>query len=84
MWTRFYDMCSGGDTKLAWRKVYIEASEEEARVIFENRLRRNPDQVTCCCCGPDYSVSEVEKPEKASPRDVLVIPASKFKPSDLI
>lgn len=58
MWTQFMDMHSGGGQKLDWAYIYIEASEEEAKVIFQNRFGRNPNRVTCTCCGSDYSISE--------------------------
>jgi hypothetical protein len=51
-------MHSGGDQKLDWGHIYIEAPEEEAMVIFYNRFGRNPHRVTCTCCGEDYSVTE--------------------------
>ena len=57
MWTRFMDMHSGGDLKEKWRYIYIEAPEEEAKVIFYNRFGHNPNRVTCTCCGKDYSIS---------------------------
>lgn len=61
MWTQFMDMHSGGGTKIKpYEYIYIEAPENEARVIFYNRFGRNPDQVTCTCCGSDYSLSEDE------------------------
>jgi len=59
MWTLFWDMHSGGGTKEEpYEKIYIEAPEQEARVIFYNRFGHNPDRITCTCCGEDYSVSE--------------------------
>ena len=58
MWTKFWDMHSGGGQKLDWAKIYIQAPEEEAVVIFSNRFGRDPENVTCNCCGEDYSVSE--------------------------
>lgn len=57
-WTRFHDMHSGGSQKLEWSRIYIEAPHAEARVVFFKRFGRNPDRVTCTCCGPDYSLSE--------------------------
>jgi hypothetical protein len=60
-WTRFMDMHSGGRTKIKnYNKIYIEAPEKEALVIFYNRFRRNPFNVTCDCCGGDYSISEAD------------------------
>jgi hypothetical protein len=43
-----------GDQPVAM--IYIEASEGEARAVFYNRFQRNPDRVTCTCCGSDYSL----------------------------
>ena len=56
MWTKFWDMHSGGGQKEEWAVIYIEAPEEEAIVIFYNRFGHNPDRVTCTCCGNDYSI----------------------------
>jgi len=57
MWTRFWDMHSGGGQKEKWSKIYIEAdSQEEAEVIFYNRFGHSPNRITCTCCGEDYSV----------------------------
>lgn len=60
MWTQFMDMHSGGEQKLAWAYIYIEAPRDEAELVFQNRFSRNPNRVTCTCCGPDYSISEEE------------------------
>ena len=57
-WTLFWDMHSGGGSKEEWSQIYIEAPEEEAKVIFYNRFGHNPERVTCTCCGDDYSISE--------------------------
>lgn len=57
-WTSFMDMHSGGDQKLNYGMIFIEAPEEEAKVIFQNRLGRDPENVTCDCCGEDYSTLE--------------------------
>lgn len=69
MWTRFMDMRSGGGQKLDWPYIYIEAPEAEARVIFYNRFGRNPDRVTCTCCGSDYSNTESDTLEQATAFD---------------
>lgn len=60
MWTQFWDMHSGGGLKEKWDKIYIEAPENEAKVIFYNRFGHNPERVTCTCCGEDYSISSNE------------------------
>lgn len=58
MWTLFWDMHSGGGTKEGkYEKIYIEADEKQAKVIFYNRFGHNPERVTCTCCGEDYSIS---------------------------
>lgn len=58
MWTQFWDMNSGGWQKEDWSQIYIEAPEEEAKVIFYNRFGHNPERITCTCCGEDYSIDE--------------------------
>jgi len=57
MWTHFWDMHSGGGNKEKWHHIYIQAPEEEAKIIFYNRFGHSPDRVSCTCCGEDYSVS---------------------------
>lgn len=69
VWTRFMDMNSGGWPKLDWTSIYIEAPEDIARAIFRARFHRDPDYVTCNCCGQDYSVSESATLEQASGHD---------------
>jgi len=66
MWTRFMDMHSGGDQKLAWDYIYIEAPKQEAISVFELLFGRNPNNVTCNCCGDDYSITEDETLEQAT------------------
>jgi hypothetical protein len=60
MWTRFMDMHSGGGLKEQWQFIYIEAPEDEAKIIFYNRFGHNPERVTCTCCGNDYSIEADE------------------------
>ena len=66
MWTHFWDMHSGGGQKENFGHCYIEAPENEAKVIFYNRFGHNPERVTCTCCGDDYSISEYETLEQAT------------------
>lgn len=66
-WTQFWDMHSGGGTKEPpYEKIYIQAPEEEAKVIFYKRFGHSPERVSCTCCGEDYSVSESETLEQAT------------------
>ena len=66
MWTKFWDMHSGGDQKLDWPTIYIEAPKEEAKIIFYNVFGRNPEWVTCTGCGEDYVIEEYETLEMAT------------------
>jgi hypothetical protein len=67
MWTLFWDMYSGGHIKeKPYDKIYIEASQDEAEIIFYNKFGHNPHRVTCTCCGPDYSIDNSESLEEAS------------------
>lgn len=65
-WTKFWDMHSGGRSKEKWDIIYIQAPEEEAKLIFYNRFGHNPERVTCTCCGEDYSISEGNSFEQIS------------------
>ena len=66
-WTLFWDMHSGGGTKEGnYNKIYIQAPEAEAMVIFYKRFGHNPYRVTCTCCGDDYSVTESKNFAQAS------------------
>jgi hypothetical protein len=65
-WTCFFDMHSGGGNKEPWERIFIEAPEQEAKVVFYNRFGHNPSRVTCTCCGEDYSIDESETLEKAT------------------
>ncbi len=58
MWTRFFDMASGGKEKEDYHSIYIEASKETAKSIFMQRFGHDPDRITCFCCGNDYSITE--------------------------
>jgi hypothetical protein len=58
MWTLFWDMSSGGRQKLDWHYIFIELPEKEALSFFALRFGRDPYNVTCDCCGQDYSVHQ--------------------------
>lgn len=65
--TLFWDMHSGGGTKVhPYDKIYIEAPMEQAIEIFKEKFGRDPSNVTCSCCGEDYSVDEHDSLEEAS------------------
>ena len=75
MWTEFSDMYSGGERKLDYGTIYIEASEDEATRIFEDRFNRSPHNVTCECCGNDYWITEGDGPseEDKQNKNILLI-----------
>ncbi len=98
MWTQFMDMHSGGGSKEKWSQIFIEAPEDEAKVIFYNRFHHNPERVTCTCCGEDYSITENASLEELTDywrrdasldeyvkrQDVLVIHDEEIKPEEKI
>jgi hypothetical protein len=53
-------MNSGGKAKTPYETIYIEAPFEVADQIFQEKFGRDPDNVTCECCGPDFSFYSVE------------------------
>lgn len=66
-WTRFMDMHSGGSTKVkTYEYIYIQMAEEDARTFFSTTFGRNPNRVTCDCCGPDYLIDEYSTLEEAT------------------
>lgn len=58
MWTKLFDMSSGGSEKLGATTIWIEANEDEAEELFEEIFGIDPNNVTCPCCGNDYSIWE--------------------------
>lgn len=59
-----YDMHSGGSQKLDYPIYYVRArDEDDGARIFEEITGRDPSNVTCRCCGDDYSVDEVSEEE---------------------
>jgi len=68
--TTFIDMHSGGGTKIKpYEYIFIELPEYLAIPFFEKKFRRDPSNVTCNCCGDDYSISEHETLAKATEYD---------------
>lgn len=80
MWTEFDDMFSGGSQKLKWETICIEAGIDEAVCLFIQIFDRDPFNVTCECCGSDYSITSSMDSEisliKTSNR--LIIKAGEF------
>lgn len=78
MFTKFWDMDSGGRLKEQWDIIYIEASKGEACEIFEKRFGHAPDHVTCSCCGDDYAILESETLESATKFHRKTTPLDKY------
>ncbi len=68
MFIHFYDMNSGGTTKVKpYEHIFIEADDlDHAKDIFRNMFDRDPDGETCSCCGSDYSITEGKTLEEVS------------------
>jgi hypothetical protein len=86
MWTKFFDMSSGGSTKVKLdgrykEHIYIELPEDEAINYFEERFNRHPYNVTCDCCGEDYSISSAETLEEITMynRNAWTMDGNKFQ-----
>lgn len=81
-WYSFRDMHSGGTQKSKHDMYLIEAeSELSAVTVFRNETGRDPNHVTCGCCGEDYSIIEWDSKEQlmesmAYERDMKIIPTS--------
>lgn len=80
-WTRFFDMSSGGTEKTNWEIIYIELPVSTAINFFEQRFGINPNNITCFCCGHDFSIEEVDLPPLNPDETELIIGIDEIKPS---
>ncbi len=67
--TRFMDMHSGGKLKTSFTHIYVDAPLEEALGIFKDTFKRDPDNITCKCCGEDFVYEEYPSLEEATAYD---------------
>lgn len=67
--TRFMDMHSGGKLKTSFTHIYVDAPLDEALAIFKDTFKRDPDNVTCECCGEDFVYEEYASLEDATAYD---------------
>ena len=67
--TRFMDMHSGGKLKTPFTHIYVDASLDEALDIFKDTFERDPNNVTCKCCGEDFVYEEYSSLEEATAYD---------------
>lgn len=67
---KFTDMNSGGFTKSKYKTILIDCDNEtEAIELFEAWFDRHPRNITCNCCGYDYSISDFDSLEDATALD---------------
>ena len=67
--TRFMDMHSGGKLKTPFTHIYVDAPLDEALAIFKDIFQRDPNNVTCKCCGEDFIYEESDSLEEATAYD---------------
>lgn len=67
--TRFMDMHSGGKLKTPFTHIYIDEPLGEAIKTFKNLFKRNPNNITCKCCGEDFVYEEYQSLEEATAYD---------------
>jgi hypothetical protein len=67
--TRFMDMHSGGHLKTPYTHIYIDEPIGEALRTFKELFKRNPDNITCKCCGEDFIYEEYSSIEEATAYD---------------
>jgi hypothetical protein len=67
--TRFMDMHSGGKLKTPFTHIYVDAPLDKALDIFKDTFKRDPNNVTCKCCGEDFVYDEYPSLEKATAYD---------------
>lgn len=59
MIVKYFDMSSGGFEKTDFKTIFIEADNTvESDRIFTENFNRDPNNISCTCCGHDYAVSE--------------------------
>lgn len=56
MITYFFDMSSGGSDKEDWAMIGVNLPNPAAVAWFEDTFGHHPNNITCDCCGPDYSI----------------------------
>lgn len=67
MWTKFWDMHSGGSTKQPpYNVIYIELPEKQAIKFFKKKFKHNPRATSCPTCGENYSIDEKKSLEVLS------------------
>lgn len=56
-WTMFWDLHTGGETKLEpYNHIFVNLDEKTAIQWFKHTTGRDPFANSCRCCGNDYAV----------------------------
>ena len=58
IWTHIWDMHGGGNTKTDCHHIFIQPNEEDAMRWANWKWSIHPYDVTCSCCGNDFSIDE--------------------------
>jgi hypothetical protein len=67
--TRFIDMHSGGNLKTSYTHIYIDEPLGKAVQTFKDLFKRDPDNITCKCCGEDFIYEQYNSLEEATAYD---------------
>ena len=66
VWTHFWDMHSGGGQKTDYAHIFVNLPYYSAVAWFEEYFDRDPNNITCECCGSDFSINESQSIEQAT------------------
>jgi len=73
MFTQFFDSYSGGSRKEDFDVIAIELAETMSIDWFERKYGHDPLNITCKCCGSDYSIYEAETLEDLPHENDLIV-----------
>ncbi len=77
---KFTDMNSGGVMKSIYKTILIDCDNEtEAIELFKARFDRHPRNVTCNCCGYDYTFVDFDSLEDATALDRMCQMSQDYK-----
>jgi hypothetical protein len=72
MFTKFYDLHSGGYRKTKYAVIYIELNENEAITYFERFFGIDPLNTTCQCCGDDFDIYETDETPEIEENTLII------------
>ena len=78
-WTKFMDMDSGGSQKTPYAYIYIQGTEDKATQVFKKLFPdEDPNNVTCECCGEDFSVSKSDSLSQVTAHERRCFPLAEY------